>query len=149
MPIERPFGGTNIVISRVVGAGAGVATPIGMISTKEKTLTNQFDDATVPDPATPGEPVQQQSYKKMTAHGVSISGVCGPVEFRLLEEDARSPDPVRYRFAIELPLARGGGYWDGLVHFDNLNMTSGDNGVARWTSQLRVEGDMPWTDAAA
>lgn len=148
MAIEPAFGGRDLIVSRVVGSGGSeVVTPIGMVTTKELQRTNQFDDASTPDPDAPGAIVQQSSYLKMSATGLNLSGICKPLEFADLMEDAQATTPTHYRFAIGKPLAAGGGHWDVLAWFDNIHLTSQDNGVAKFTAQLRAEGSVAWTPA--
>ncbi|ACL56992.1 hypothetical protein [Methylobacterium nodulans] len=113
------------------------------------TLTNAFEDATVPDCDDPLAIPVRKSIMSSTAWGGRIAGQVDATRLAKLRADAGSQTPIPYRFLVDQTAANGGGAWIGNVFVENLEITKNNNGIVSFTCQFRGDGPLTWTDATA
>lgn len=113
------------------------------------TLTNAFEDATVPDCDDPLKIPVRQSVLASTSWGGRIAGQVDAVRLAKLRADAGSTVPILYQFRVDQTAAAGGGAWTGNIFVENLEITKNNNGIVAFTCQLRGDGPLTWTDATS
>lgn len=113
------------------------------------TLTNAYEDATVPDCDDPLKIPVRQSVLGSTSWGGRIAGQVDAVRLAKLRADAGSQTPIPYKFLVDQTLANGGGAWTGNVFVESLEITKNNNGIVAFTCQIRGDGPLVWTDATA
>ncbi|TDR94204.1 hypothetical protein [Enterovirga rhinocerotis] len=138
----KPLSGRNLEVRRKNGAAWDL---VCVASTKRLQKTNEFDDASVIDCDNPQAVPVRRSVKKMTAWTINISGTTGGSQMITLDADCDSETPITYRFVKVASLADGGGHWEGDVWFENLEFSTEENGIVKFTGQLRGEGPLDWT----
>lgn len=141
-----PFRGTKLQVKRKNGASFDL---VCMASTKGLTKTNTFDDATVLDCDNPDLAMNRRSILKQKSWSIDISGIADGHGFAVLDGDCNSETPVTYQFVNTLPMAAGGGTYQGDVWYENLAITTSDNGVVNFKGQLRGEGPLVFTAATS
>ncbi|MFH6782300.1 MULTISPECIES: phage tail tube protein [Methylobacterium] len=148
MPQTVPFGGKDLRV--LLKDSAADTTPdfVAMITTKEIEWVNEFDDATVPEADAPDQVPSRRSFLKARAWNTSFSGIADAKGFRILQAAATADLPTYVQVLVAKAAAAGGGRWDGAVWFENLKLSSQDNGVAKFSGQLRGEGPLAWTAAS-
>lgn len=117
------------------------------------TRTNEFEDATLPDCATPTSIPARQSIVRSTQWGVRFSG---PYDPKLnstvrtdIENQALNQTPTTYQILIDRPLASGGGTYTGALWFESVEEGKTNNGMVTYTVTARGEGPLVWADAAS
>ncbi|RVU17500.1 phage tail tube protein [Methylobacterium oryzihabitans] len=113
------------------------------------TLTNAFEDATVPDCDEPLKIPVRKSVLSSTSWGGRIAGQVDATRLAKLRADAESQTPVLYQFRVDQSAANGGGAWTGTVFVENLEIAKTNNGIVGFTCQFRGDGALAWADAAA
>ncbi|UHC14424.1 hypothetical protein LRS73_17910 [Methylobacterium currus] len=143
-----PFGGKDLRV--LLKDSPTDTTPdfVAMITTKEIEWVNEFDDATVPEADAPDQVPSRRSFLKARAWNTSFSGIADAKGFRILQAAAGADMPTSVQVLVAKAAAAGGGHWDGAVWFENLKLSSQDNGVAKFSGQLRGEGPLAWTAAS-
>lgn len=141
-----PFGGKNLRVRRKNGSAFDL---ICMASTKELMKTNEFDDATVIDCDNPDVTSTRRSIKKRKAWSMNISGTADGKGYATLDADCDAELPTTYQFEKALPAAQGGGIWQGDIWYENLSITSDENGIVKFKAQMRGDGALVFTAAQA
>lgn len=118
-----------------------------LAATKALNRTKTFDEYMVVDCDAPDDAPWQGSMVTGRSWSMPISGIVDAARFRTLETDWESDAAVQYQMRTDLAAVDGGQTYTGNVHIENLEMTSQDKGVVRFTATLR--GDGPLTRAAA
>lgn len=113
------------------------------------TETNDFEDTTVPDCASPTSIPNRQSVLRSRSWGLTFSGSIDANQFAAFRTDASSETPVRYQILVDKTLALGGGAWTGAVFFESLVRSKTNNGIVTFTATCRGDAGLAWTDAAA
>lgn len=113
------------------------------------TLTNAYEDATVPDCDNPTAIPVRQSVLSSTSWGGRIAGQVDAFRLAKLRQDVASQTPIPYQFLVDRNLAGGGGTWTGNVFVENLEITKNNNGIVSFTCQFRGDGPLVWADATS
>jgi len=149
MSQPKPFGGKDLRVMRKTGPTDAAPKFMCTVTTKGLTKTMEYDDATTPDCDNPDAVWARSSVAKGSAWSVNVSGVADPKSYRQMEADMDSGVPTYLQIQLAKPAADGGGYWDGAVFYENLQIQSDAGGVVKYTGQMRGEGRLAWTDASA
>ncbi|MGY2051681.1 phage tail tube protein [Methylobacterium sp. JK268] len=145
-----PFSGKDLRLMRKSGPTDDTPSFLCTVTTKDLTRTWEYEDATMPDCDNPSAVPPRRSLKKSSAWSVNASGIADARSYRDLDAAAADPDtPMYVRILVAKPAASGGGHWDGAVWFENLKIESQDMGVVKFSAQMRGEGPLTWTNAAA
>lgn len=142
------LGGNRFRVLRSAGGSPETFTFVCIAQSKTLTQTNSFEDATVPDCDTPLAIPNRKSILSSRGWGGRLAGVADAKRFQDLQADANSESPHRYQFLIDKPAAQGGGTYTGAVFFENLELTSQNNGLVNFTAQFRGDDGLTWTPAA-
>lgn len=111
------------------------------------TLTNAFEDATVPDCDDPLKIPVRQSVMSSTSWGGRIAGQVDATRLAKLRADAASQTPIPYQFKVDQAAGNGGGTWTGNVFVESLEIGKNNNGIVSFTCQFRGDGPLTWADA--
>ncbi len=149
MAQPNAFGGKDLRVMRKSGPADAAPKFMGTITTKGLTETVEYDDATVPNTDNPDQVWARRSQPKGTAWSVSVSGVADPASYKQMRADMLSGVASFLQIQVAKPAAQGGGRWDGAVFYENLQIQSDAGGVVKYTGQMRGDGELTWTDAAA
>lgn len=144
--LPKPQGGSRFQLIRKVGV-----TPkfLATCTTVTFTRTNELERATVYDRNAPTAVPNSRSVKKERSWRLNFSGLADLEDLKLLEDDFDNEDSVPYQLKFDRPLAAGGGSYDGLVHYESLEIGKQENGLVKFSAQCMGDGDILWTDAAA
>lgn len=66
-----------------------------------------------------------------------------------MQEVFDDPDGRVLRFEVGLPLADGGGYYEGNFHMSAFNITGNEDEMITCELTFMSDGEYPWTDASA
>lgn len=143
-PVTRR--GTHLKVKR---KNASTFDLICMATTKSLQKMNEFEDATVIDCDNPDVTPTRRSIKKSSSWSIGISGTSDSVGYNVLDADCDSEAAVSYQFVNDLPLAQGGCTWEGKVWYENLEITTEENGIVKFKGQLRGDGPLVRTPASA
>jgi len=144
-----PFGGKDLRVMRKTSPSDNAPTILCTITTKSLTETVEYDDATVPNCDNPDAIAARRSIPKSTAWSLNASGIADAKSYKALRADAIAGVPLNLQILVAKAAAGGGGHWDGAVYFENLQIQSDSMGVVKFSAQMRGEGELAWTDAAA
>lgn len=128
------------------GAGAG-AKFVCLATSITLTITNAFEDATVPDCDNPTAIPTRKSIKSSTSWGGRFAGSIAADHLDDFRADVDSEVAVPYEFRIDRSAAGGGGKWAGDVHIENFEIAKNNNGIVAFTAQFRGDGPLDWADA--
>ena len=120
-----------------------------LASTLSLTYTNDFEDATVPDCATPLSIPQRQSVLRSQGWSLSFSGSVDATQLTTLRADVASETAVKYQIQVDKLLAAGGGTWTGFIFFESLVVSKTNNGIVTFTATCRGDAALVWADALA
>lgn len=130
-------------------ATPGTYTFVCIAQTKSLTKTNEFEDATVPDCASPTSIPNRKSIVRSHQWSLSFSGICDASQFANIRNDADSETAVKYQLIVDRLLAGGGGTWTGPIFYESLVIASTNNGLVTFTATCRGDDALVWADAAA
>ncbi|HVL73320.1 MAG TPA: hypothetical protein VM434_15745 [Beijerinckiaceae bacterium] len=144
MTAMKPLSGKDLRLKRKNGAAYDL---LAVVTTKGLERVNTFDEALAHDDADPRVPPWRVSEIKGRAWNVQIAGTTDAAKFKVLAGDCDANAPVTYRLEVALAAAAGGGHWEGDIWFENLSLSDQENGIVRFSGQLRGDGPLAWTDA--
>ena len=147
MTQANPFGGKDLRVKRLSSPTDSAPAFLCIITTKALQKTNEFDDATTGECDTPSAIANRRSVKKQKAWSINISGIADAKAYQVLDADCDSDVPLLYRFEVAKAASDGGGYWQGYIWYENLQINSDAMGVVKFSGQLRGEGPVTWTAA--
>lgn len=139
---------------RSAGGAPETFTFVCIAQTKSLTFTNEFEDATVPDCATPTSIPARKSILRSTQWALAFSGIMDALLFANIRTDAglgvSAPAAAqRYQLIIDKLLVAGGGTYTGALWFESLAITSTNNGLVNFTATCRGDDSLVWAPAAA
>lgn len=120
-----------------------------LAATKGLTRAKTFDEYMVVDCDAPDDAPWQGSMVTGRSWSIPISGIVDAVRFKVLETDWESESAVQYQLRSDVAAIDGGQTYTGDVHVENLEITSQDKGVVRFTATLRGHGPLARAAAAA
>ncbi|MGL3208689.1 hypothetical protein [Bradyrhizobium sp. BR 1433] len=144
MGSDAPLSGNRFNLYRIVNNNpvfVCAAVNLGLTETK------QFDDATMPDCDNPTAIPTRKSVVKSKEWSLNFGGKAVMKHYTDLKTDKDSEAPVPYRIVANPIDNQGGGRWDGLLHFESLELTKNDNGIVTFTCQCRGDGDLTFLAA--
>ncbi len=112
------------------------------------TLTNEYEDATVPDCDNPLSTPNRKSVIRSRSWGGRVAGAMDAQRFVTLREDTGSDVPINYQFMMDRTSALGGGTWTGAIFIENLEITKQNGGMVNWTAQFRGDDALTWAGIA-
>lgn len=118
-----------------------------LVSTLTFRRNNEYEDVTVPDCDDPNKTPWRKSQQRSKSWDASVSGIVDVSRFSDLRDDAESDSPRNYQIMLGESGA-GAGTYTGPVWIENLEITKQDNGLVRFTANLRGDGEVLWVDAA-
>lgn len=127
------------------------AAPCAII-TRGLELSAENSQVFLLDCATPG--VAGWATRNVVGKSASISGngSLDPGDYATWRDFYMDAVPKNVRFNMDIPVADGGGYWEGpfiLTTFNNNAGRDDNGGVMQFEIELMSAGDLTWTDAAA
>lgn len=113
-------------------------------------FTTETNEVLVPDCTNPDDPAWRQVFKTGISASISGAGKLHSQTAKTLWYDwLVSKDPKNVRLNIAVPLAAGGGYFQGQFHLTQFNISSEARDLAEADVSLVSTGALTWTDAAA
>ncbi len=137
------------VFNRIALGPPAVYQFLCMATTKSIKFATTLEDATVYDCDDPSKVPVRKSIPRQRMAELPISGKVDALRFatiRLAEEQAAL---INMRILVDLPLAQGGGYWQGDWWIESLEIGSTDNGIITFAASFKSDGLFPWTNAAS
>jgi hypothetical protein len=117
-----------------------------LATTKTFRRTNDFEDVSLPDCDDPDATPWRKSKPRAKSWDLSMSGVVDVARFANIRADADADEPRNYQVMLGTE-GEGAGTYTGLIWFDNLEITSQDNGIVRFTANMRGDDELVWEAA--
>ena len=130
-------------------ASASAYVFICLAHSKGVTRSNSFESYMALDCDSPASPPVTKRHKTGSDWSMPFSGVMDAARFALLRAGADESASSQWRIVVDVPLADGGGQWDGAAWIENLEISSQNLGTVRFTANLVADGALPWTDATS
>lgn len=118
------------------------------LTAKSVTFSKEMNDFTVPDCDDPDKIVAVKRRARTKAMEVSGSGVYVTDDRERIEEWFADEEPRAARIEIDVPLADGGGRWQGDFHLSNHVVTGNDEDLIQAEMTILSDGEWEWVDAA-
>ncbi len=118
-------------------------------TSKGISMKTELEDATTIECSTPNA-IPTSSYLPVkTMTDATISGRLDAIKIRPLREAFRLAQAINLRLLLDLPLASGGGSWQGDFWIESLDIATADNRMVTFSATLKGDGEVPWTNAAS
>lgn len=143
--------GSKLLVKIGDGASPEVFTADCLINTSRGVkFTSDTNQTIMPDCDNPDDP----AWKSVTKDGLTATITGAGMLYTASVSDwydwFNSDDAKNIQFALNVPLAKGGGYWAGAFKLTDFEVTSdGNKAQSTCNVTLMSDGPVAWTDAAA
>ncbi|MBB3972781.1 phage tail tube protein [Hansschlegelia beijingensis] len=141
--------GTLLTIKVGDGASPEVFTKICGLQTKSFNQSANMSEHVPTNCANPDAVKAVRRIKQSKGAELTGSGYFLSENRATLQVLFDSPDASNVRIAVEVPLADGGGWYEGLFHLSTFSVTGGDETMLEAEMTWQSDGDYAWTDATA
>jgi hypothetical protein len=118
-------------------------------TSREFTLEATTVDQTEPDCEAPDAPSWVARAVDTLSAGISGAGTMDPVSWGVLRDLMLAGEPFNVRVKLDIPLAQGGGHFQGRYVVTTLGMAKEGKGYVTSNVALSSDGIVTWVDAAA
>lgn len=132
-------------------AGSGIySVNCSINTTREFALEASTQDFVEPNCETPEAPGWQGRVIDVLSASINGAGTTDPVSFGILRDLFLAAEPFNIRVKLDIPLAAGGGYFQGPYLITNLGLAKeGGKGIVSSNMTFQSAGEVTWVDAAA
>lgn len=150
MSLQNVHAGVLFQLRRQSSNSDVTGTLVAVAVSKDLSRDLRFEEASVIDSVNPDRVPVRKSVPVMETFGLNISGKADMAIYRsILEADFEGHAPVGYILKMDEVAAKGGGQYVGQFFVENLKISTNNNGIIDFTAQLRGEGEITFTPAAA
>lgn len=118
-------------------------------TSQDFTIEGTTVDATEPNCEDPDAPSWVLRSIDTLSAGINGAGTMDPVSYGVLRDHMLSGEPFNVRVSLDIPLASGGGHFEGRYVMTTLGIAKEGKGYVSATVALQSDGAVAWTDAAA
>lgn len=142
--------GTKLRLFMESAPGSGVFTAFCGLTAKSINFQTNTNETVVPDCDNPDDPAWRELTKVSRFADISGSGLMDLLNARPRYWAAyNSADAVNMRVEIDVPLAQGGGYWEGAFMVTGMNVGGNDGELVNVELAIGSSGEVAWVDAVA
>ncbi|MDQ1183581.1 phage tail tube protein [Agrobacterium larrymoorei] len=117
-------------------------------TSQDFTIEATTTDATEPNCAAPDAPGWVLRSVDTLSASINGAGTMDPESFAKLRDKQLSGEPINTRVLLDLPKAKGGGWYAGRFIITSLGIAKEGKGYVSSTIALQSDGEVKWVAAA-